>query len=65
MNGLITEQEWKGLTLKEAIDKANIKGFTYRIVEENGKSLMVGAEPKNNRLNFRVSDNVIIGVFPG
>jgi len=65
MSGLITEQEWKGLTLKEAIDKAKIKGFTHRIVEENGKSLMVDADPKNNRLNFRVRDNIIIGVFPG
>lgn len=65
MSGLITEQEWKGLTLNEAINKAKLKGMTHRIVEEDGKTLMVDAEPKNNRVNFRLRGGVIIGVFPG
>jgi hypothetical protein len=65
MNVLITESEWKGLSLKEAIDKANAKGLTHRIVEEDGKSLLVGAEPKNNRINLRLRSGYIIGVYPG
>ena len=65
MSNLITEQEWKGLTLKEGIDKATSKGMTHRIVEEDGKTLMVDAQPKNNRVNFRLRDGIIISVFPG
>lgn len=65
MSGLITEQEWKGLTLKEAIDKAKMKGMTHRIVEEDGRSLILDAQPKNNRINFRLREGFIIGVFPG
>jgi hypothetical protein len=65
MNGLITESEWKGITLDEAIKLAKAKGFTHRIVEENGKSLMIDPTPKNNRVNLRVRGGVIIGAFPG
>jgi hypothetical protein len=65
MSGLITESEWKGLSLKEAIDKANLKKLTYRIVEEDGKSFLVDADPKNNRINFRVRSGYITGAYPG
>lgn len=65
MTGLITESEWKGLTLNEAIQKASVKGMTHRIVEEDGRSLMIDAEAKNNRVNLRIRGGIVIGAFPG
>jgi hypothetical protein len=65
MNGLITESEWKGKTLQEAVSYAKIKGFTHRIVEEDGVSKMIDPTPKNNRVNLRVRNGVIIGAYPG
>jgi hypothetical protein len=65
MNGLVSENDWKGLTLKEAINKASLNGFSHRIVEENGRQLLVDPAPKNMRVNFRLRDGVVISVFPG
>lgn len=63
--GLVSVSEYKGLTLNEAKAKAESKGFTTRVVEIDGRSLMVTADLKNNRLNFRVNGNVITDVYPG
>jgi hypothetical protein len=61
----ITEKEWIGLTLKEAIDKAKLIDYTYRIVEENGQSYMVTADFKSNRVNLRLRNDYVIGVYTG
>jgi hypothetical protein len=61
----ITESQWVGLTLAEAIDKAKAIGYVHRIVEENGNSLIVAADAKSNRVNLRLRDNIVIGVFTG
>lgn len=61
----ITEKEWIGLTLEEAIQRAQNIGYTYRIVEENGVSKMVEYSNKSNRVNLRLRDNRVIGVYPG
>lgn len=61
----ITESEWKGLTLEQGIEKAESIGYTHRIVEENGNSLMLEYSVKSNRVNFRLRNNIIIGVFTG
>jgi len=61
----ITESQWIGLTLAEAIDKAKAIGYVHRIVEENGNSLIVAADAKSNRVNLRLRDNIVIGVFTG
>lgn len=61
----ISESEWVGLTLAEAIEKSKSIGYVHRIVEENGNSLMVDADAKSNRVNLRVRNNIIIGVFTG
>lgn len=63
--GIITESEWVGLSVKDAFEKAEIDGFTPRITEENGRSLMVTSDLKQNRINFRVSNNKIVGVYGG
>lgn len=61
----ITEKEWVGLSLKEGIEKAEGIGYTYRIVEENGQPKMLEYNNKSNRVNFRLSNNTIIGVYTG
>ncbi len=61
----ITENEWVGLTLQEAIAKATSIGYTYRIVEENGVAKMVEYSNKSNRINLRLRNDLVIGVFPG
>ena len=61
----ITEKEWIGLSLNEANQRAESIGYTTRIVEENGNSYMVTADFKSNRLNLRVRDNIIIGLYTG
>jgi hypothetical protein len=63
--GIISVSEYAGKTLKEAIQYANDGGFTTRIVEENGRALMVTADFKTNRLNFRVKDDIVIDVYGG
>ena len=63
--GMITESEWIGLTIKEAIEKAEAWGFNYRIVEENGRPLMVTSDIKANRINLRLMDNKVVGVYGG
>ena len=64
-NKPITEKEWVGLSLKDGIEKAERIGYTYRIVEENGQAKMLEYNNKSNRVNFRLSNNTIIGVYPG
>jgi hypothetical protein len=61
----ITESLWIGITLGEAIDRAKSIGYTHRIVEENGVSLMVTADVKSNRVNLRIKNDIVIGVYTG
>jgi len=61
----ITEREWVGLTLEQATNKANGINYIIRIVETNGKSLMLDTSVKSNRVNIRLRDDIIIGLYTG
>lgn len=61
----ITEQEWLGLTLEEAVAKAEGIGYVHRIVEENGSPKMVDYDNRSNRINLRLRNNRVIGAYPG
>ena len=63
--GMVTEAEWIGLSVHDAQERAELSGFTHRIVEQNGTSFMVDANYKSNRLNFRINNDKVVGVFPG
>lgn len=63
--GIITEAEWVGLELKDAIQKAENDGFIYRIVEENGRPMMVDVDLKTNRINLRLSNSRVVGAYGG
>jgi len=63
--GIVTPTEWIGLTLESAKTKAESQGFTHRITEINGNSLIVTMDLKPNRLNFRIYNNIITDVYTG
>jgi hypothetical protein len=63
--GIITEREYVGKTLEEAKKYAEDGGFITRIVEQNGKSISLDMSVKGDRINFRVSNNIITAAFGG
>lgn len=64
-NGVISQREYVGLTIKEAYDYAENGGFTCRITEIDGVAHMVTMDYKTNRLNFRVKNDIVIEVYGG
>lgn len=63
--GIITKGEYEGKTLDEATKYAEEGGFIVRVVEVDGKSLMITADNKTNRINFRVKNGYISDAFGG
>jgi hypothetical protein len=63
--GLISKEEYVGKTLQEAKKYAEDGGYTTRIVEQNGKTLMLDMSVKADRLNFRVYNDRVTDVFGG
>lgn len=64
-NGIIEKREYLGKTLQEANEYAINGGFITRIVEIDGNPIMITADVKSNRLNFRVRNNIVIDVHGG
>ena len=64
-NGIISQSEYVGKTLDEATQYAEEGGFEVRIVEVDGKSIMVTHDVKTNRLNFRVKSGYVTEVYGG
>jgi hypothetical protein len=64
--GMFSEGEYTGKTIEEATKYAEEGGFVVRITETNGQSIMVDMMDINDgRLNFRVRDGFVIGVYGG
>ena len=61
----ITEREWIGLTINEANQRAEMIGYTCRVVEQDGRSLMVDMDVKSNRLNLRLKNGIVTGLYTG
>jgi hypothetical protein len=61
----ITEKDWIGLSIKEADQKAKNINYTIRIVEENGSSFILPQDYKSNRINLRLKNGHVIGVYTG
>ncbi len=64
-NGIISKNEYVGKSLEEATKWASEGGFHIRIVEENGISKMLDMSNKEDRLNFRIRNKIVIDVFGG
>ena len=56
---------WIGLTIEDAIKKAETEGFIWRIVEEDGMPRISTRDLKANRVNFRIRDKKIYRAFIG
>jgi hypothetical protein len=65
MKGLVTSSHYEGLTLEQANEKARLNGLTPRVVEIDGKSLMLTMELMNHRVNFRVRNGLVIEAWAG
>jgi hypothetical protein len=63
--GLITEKDYLGKELEVATKFAEDGGYLVRVVENNGVSNMVTMDHRGDRINFRVSRNIIVGVYGG
>lgn len=63
--GIMSPSDYKGLTLEKAEEKAKINGFNTRIVEIDGKALMLTMDFKTDRINFRVSGGIILEAYTG
>lgn len=64
-NGIYTQSEYRGKSVDEAKKYAEDGGFETRIIEVDGKALMVTHDFKTNRLNFRVSNGYVTEVSGG
>lgn len=65
MRGIVTSSDYVGLTLDEAMKKATQNGLNPRVVETDGKSLMLTMEVVSHRVNFRVRDGLVIEAYAG
>ena len=63
--GIYSKEEYVGKTFEEAKKYAEEGGFIIRIVEQDGKHMMLDMSNKSDRLNFRVFNNKITDVFGG
>jgi len=65
MRGMVTSSHYVGLTLEQAKEKAVMYGLNPRVVEVDGKPLMLTMELVNNRVNFRIRNGVVIEAYAG
>ena len=63
--GIVSPSDYKGLTLEKAEEKAKINGFNTRVVEIDGKALMLTMDFKSDRINFRVNNGIISEAYSG
>lgn len=63
--GMITESHYVGKTFEDASELAKNCGFTVRVVEKDGNAFIVTADVKTDRINFRLKNNIVIGVQGG
>lgn len=64
-NGLISEVDYQGKSLEEAVKYAEEGGFIARVVEEDGVAKMLDMSVKPNRINFRVKKGFVTAAFGG
>jgi hypothetical protein len=65
MRGMVTSSHYEGLSVEQATEKAIIYGLKPRVVEIDGKPLMLTMELVSNRVNFRVRNGVVIEAYAG
>ena len=64
--GMITETDYTGKTFEDAKGLAENNGFIVRVVEKDGESFVLTMDhPRSDRINFRLRNDKIIGVYGG
>jgi hypothetical protein len=63
--GIIVPTDYVGKTLTEANEIAKDAGFITRIVERDGNSFILTMDYRTDRLNFRVSNDIIVDIYGG
>ena len=64
-NGIVSETEYRGLTIDEATKYAEDGGFVVRIVEVDGRLEMLDTSIKVNRVNLRIRGGKVYGAYTG
>lgn len=65
MQKMIRHNDYLKKTEEEATKLAESKGFTVRIIERDGKSMMVPMDYSNNRINFAIVNGKVADVSGG
>jgi len=52
----------KGKTIDEAKKLKKFENYSFRVLEENGKALMVSTDMKKNRINVIINNKEIVNV---
>ena len=63
--GMIKKNDYVGKSYSDAKQYAEDGGFNVRVVERDGVSEMLPMDTKSDRLNFRLSNNIVSDVFGG
>ena len=63
--GMITEKEYLGKSLEDATEAAQNNGYEVRVIERDGNVYMLPMNVQNDRINFRLKNNIVIGVNGG
>ncbi len=58
-------QEFLGLSLIEAMTKAESLGLDWRIIRRDGQTMGISGENKPERLNFAIVDSKVVAVTGG
>ena len=62
---MITPKEYIGKDEKIAMDRAKNKGFVIRITERDGKADMLTMDYRSDRINFKISNGIVIDAYGG
>jgi hypothetical protein len=65
MQKMIRHNDYLKKTEEEATKLAESQGFTVRIIERDGKSMMVQMDYSNNRINFAIVNGKVADVSGG
>ena len=59
------DQEYIGLTIEEARNKANEENRPHRVVSTDGRASIITCDMKINRLNFTVKEGIVTKITRG
>ena len=52
--------DYLGLTEAEAISKAQVEDYAWRVIRQDGRSLPVSMEHNPDRINFVIDNGIVV-----